>query len=153
MVWSVNPHKDFPDETIEVHDRSDKQCKIIRKNNRAITCLRASFVDKSDVIKFITSTIDAMPDNQDPTTFVCKYPNGRIHLILKKQYKKYRGRSFLDRLRLDKDKETIVISEDKHPDMLYMRAALVEQKYFYQGVKPTYDELVGRVVHGATEYY
>lgn len=45
------------------------------------------------------------------------------------------------------------MSKDKHPDVLYKRVALVSQKYLHWGVKPTYDELIGRVVHSAAKYY
>jgi len=74
-------------------------------------------------------------------------------LILKALYEKYRGRSFLDRVRLDQDKKGIVMSEDEHPDRLFARAATVRRKYMFRVSKPTYDELVGSIVSGAAEYY
>jgi len=152
-VWSAKAHRYFPDDTIDVQLRSRKQKKVIKKNNKAISCLRGSFMNSSELLTFISQSVDAIPEREDPTTYQVKFPHGRIHMVLEKLYKKYRGRSFLDRLRLDKDKENIVMSENEHPDMLFARAAVVERKYMYRGVKPTYDELVGRIVFGATPYY
>ena len=83
MVWSVEPHQDFPPSYLAISCQSEAQRRIIGKNNSALVYLKASFEKSSDLITFVADTIDKMPTNGDPVMFEAKYPNGQMHLVLK----------------------------------------------------------------------
>jgi len=64
-VWSAKAHRYFPDDTIDVQLRSRKQKKVIKKNNKAISCLRGSFMNSSELLTFISQSVDAIPERED----------------------------------------------------------------------------------------
>jgi hypothetical protein len=141
-------HPDLPangeiaDMTLLTRDEEKKAKKALKRHRIAVCELRLA-VKKETISPIVSQTIE-----------VDTWPYGRMWLIVKELFRKYRGDSVLDILQLTLDIPFIRMNENEHPDLLFERMWAVKRKYSHRSdIFPDDQNLIVHIINGASQTY
>jgi len=141
------PENGYDEDLDALPKKEKKKANKCLKNHRKAMCEFELAVDSNT----LSSNIEA-------TIVLDKFPFGRLCLVLAGMYRVYRGVSMLDHVQLDKDKLTIRMTANAHPNVLFERMFAVKRQYVHRGngpntIKPSMPQLIACVVNGASRDY